>query len=200
MLIYHLHTTGQIHKPNLILMDSHYSHVFNYCYMAMMYDRLVKVFAIEPHSSHWGQPLDKNPFLGFKHAFNEAIRKFNHATCGRGITKSEFFSVFNIAWEKAMTPSNIKAGFKRTGIWPINRAAIPSYVSEPSKMCEFLSSLGVFVLNCSPIELLLLCSGTTRLMEKFHVIWFRCLKHNSRSICFQLPKVPEVMPLPLCPC
>ena len=37
MLIYHLHTTGQIHKPNLILMDSHFSHVFNYCYMAMIY-------------------------------------------------------------------------------------------------------------------------------------------------------------------
>ena len=113
MLIYHLHTTGQIHKPNLILMDSHYSHVFNYCYMAMMYDRLVKMFTIEPHSSHWGQPLDKNPFSGFKHTFNEAIRKFNHATWG--ITKSEFFSVFNIAWEKSIT-------------------AIASYVSEPSKM------------------------------------------------------------------
>ena len=108
MLIYHLHMTGQIYKPNLILMDSYYSHVFNYSYMAMMYDRLMKVFTIEPHSSHWEQPLDKNPFSGFKHAFSEAIRKFSHATCGRGITKSEFFSVFNIAWEKAMTHSNIK--------------------------------------------------------------------------------------------
>ena len=70
------------------------------------------MFTIEPHSSHWGQPLDKNPFSGFKHAFNEAIRKLNCATCGRGITKCEFFLVFNIAWEKAMTPSNIKAGLR----------------------------------------------------------------------------------------
>ena len=91
MLIYHLHATGMINKPNLILMDSHYSHVLNWCYMTMMYERLVKAFASEPHSSHWGQPLDKNPFSGFKHSFNEAMRKFNRATCVRGITKAEFF-------------------------------------------------------------------------------------------------------------
>ena len=93
ILIYQLHATGQINKPNLILMDSHYLHVFNYCYMQLMYECNVKVFAIEPHSSHWGQPLDKNPFSGFKSAFNEAIRNFNRATAGRGITKAEFFSV-----------------------------------------------------------------------------------------------------------
>ena len=139
MLIYHLHATGYINKPNLILMDSHYSHVFNYCYMSMMFERNIKVFPIEPHSSHWGQPLDKNPFSGFKHAFNETMRKFNRSTGGRGITKQEFFSVFNVAWEKAMTPANIKAGFKRTGIWPVNRAAIPQYVLEPGeKMSESL--------------------------------------------------------------
>ena len=49
----------------------------------------------------------------------------------------EFFSVFNVAWEKAMIPTNVWAGFKRTGIWPINRAAIPPYVLEPSKISDF---------------------------------------------------------------
>ena len=34
------------------------------------------------------------------------------------MTKAEFFLVFNIAWNRAMTPANIKAGFKQTGIWP----------------------------------------------------------------------------------
>ena len=34
-------------------------------------------------------------------------------------------SVFNIAWAKAMTPENIKAGFKRTGIWPPNPNEVP---------------------------------------------------------------------------
>ena len=73
MLIYHLHASGQLDKPNLLLMDSHYAHVFNYCFMQMMYCRDIKVFALEPHTSHWGQPLDKNPLLAFKDAFKEGM-------------------------------------------------------------------------------------------------------------------------------
>ena len=56
---------------------------------------------------------------------------------GEASPRQEFFSVFNVAWEKAMTPTSTQAGVKRTGIWPINRAAIPSYFSEPSKISEF---------------------------------------------------------------
>ena len=47
-----------------------------------------------------------------------------------------------------MTAANIKAGFKRTGIWPINRAAIPSYVSEPCKMCAFNVLIDELMIDC----------------------------------------------------
>ena len=157
MLIYHLHASGQLDKPNLLLMDLHYVHVFNYCFMQMMYHRDIKVFVLEPHTSHWGQPLDKNPFLAFKDAFNEGMRKFNRRVGGRGIQKSEFFSVFNLAWEKSMTMKNIKAGYKRTGIWPVNRAAIPSYVTEPSKICKSKVVLVVILLTSIVFIWIVLC-------------------------------------------
>ena len=115
-LIYHLHAAGQLEKPNLILMHSHYSHIFNYCFMKMMFDRDVKVMALEAYSSHWAQPLDKNPFSAFKTEFNFQMKKFNRSVGGRAIRKDEFFLVFNLAWNKAMTQANIQAGFKRTGI------------------------------------------------------------------------------------
>ena len=68
-----------------------------------------------------------------------------------------------------MTPTNIQAGFNRTGIWPINRAAIPSYVSEPSKVSEFRFRLLQNVGKCSVCYVLLwLCytytSGFTKIM------------------------------------
>ena len=150
MLIYHLYGKGQLDKPNLVLMDSHYSHVFNYCYMQMMFSRNIKVFAIESHASQWGQPLDKNPFSGFKDAFHDELKKFNHKAAGRAITKGEFFQVFNVAWERAMTPKAIKAGYKRTGIWPVNRQAIPNYVREPSKLSESFT-VEMFPFNCFSI-------------------------------------------------
>ena len=119
-----------------LLIDSHYSHIFNYCYMSIMYTRNVKVMALEAHSSHFSQPLDKNPFSCFKHAFNKAMRRFNRQNGGRPIRKDEFFSVFNVAWQKAMTPENIKAGFKRTGLWPVNKDVFPKEMFRISENSE----------------------------------------------------------------
>ena len=140
-LIYHLHTAGQLDKPNLILMDSHYSHVFNYCYMKMMFDKDIKVMALEAHSSHFSQPLDKNPFSAFKNESNFQMKRFNRTVGGRPITKTEFFPVFNIAWNRAMTPANIKAGFKQTGIWPPDIEAIPDELFAVCKQCESSGSV-----------------------------------------------------------
>ena len=74
-LIYHLHVVGQLDKLNLILMDSHYSHIFNYCFMKMMFEKDIKVMALEAHSSHYCQPLDKNPFSAFKMEFNNQMKE-----------------------------------------------------------------------------------------------------------------------------
>ena len=40
--------------------------------------------------------------------------------------KTEYMLLFNVAWVKAMTPENIKAGFMKTGIWPPNPEGIPA--------------------------------------------------------------------------
>ena len=157
MFIYHLHAAGQLDKQNLLLMDSHYAQVFNYCFMQMMYCWDINVFVLESLTSHWGQPLDKNPFLVFKDAFNEGMPKFNRRVGGRSIHKSEFFSVFNVAWEKAMTNKNIKVGFKRTDIWPVNWAAISSYVTEPSKICKSKVVLVVILLTSIVFIWIVLC-------------------------------------------
>ena len=137
-LIYHLYATNSLGngKRNIILMDLHYSHVFNYCFMRMMYERNIKVIALPPHSSHWAQPLDKNPFSSFKEEFNKAMRSFLRKSGGRGLKKDEYMSVFNVAWVKAMTPKNIQAGFKRTGVWPPNPEAVPKELFAVAKKSE----------------------------------------------------------------
>ena len=170
MLIYYLHASGQLDKPNLMLMDSHYVHVFNYCFMQMMYCQDIKVFALEPHTSHWGQPLDKNSFFAFKDAFNEGMHKFNRLIGGRSMQKSEFFSVFNVAWEKPMTSKNIKAWYKRTGIWPVNRAAIPSYIIEPGKICKSKVVLNCIVFYCISLDWIVFSFSLTTIK----MIWYMC--------------------------
>ena len=45
-------------------------------------------------------------------------------------------SLLNVAWVKAMTPENIKAGFKRTGIWPPNDDVIPAELFAVARKSE----------------------------------------------------------------
>ena len=97
--------------------------------------------ALEAHSSHLLQPLDKNPFSGFKQAFNKYLRKWNRTNGARPIRADEFFSVFNLAWQKAITPENIRAGFKRTGIWPVDQSKFPKElftVGKPGTLYIFI--------------------------------------------------------------
>ena len=109
--------------------------------MKMMFDNDIKVMALEAHSSHYSQPLDKNPFSSFKMEFNNQMKKFNRVSGGRAITKAEFFPVFNLAWNRVMPPENIKAGFKRTGIWPPNSDALPGYLFAVDKPNESSGSV-----------------------------------------------------------
>ena len=51
-----------------------------------MFDKDIKVMTLEAHSSHFAQPLDKNPFSAFKQEFNFQMKWFNRSVGGRAIT------------------------------------------------------------------------------------------------------------------
>ena len=114
-----------------------------------MFDKDIKVMALEAHSSHYSQPLDKNPFSSFKMEFNNQMKKFNRTSGGRAITKAEFFPVFNLAWNRSMTADNIKAGFKWTGIWPPDSDALPDYLFAVNNQSE---SSGSVQFSCGEVQ------------------------------------------------
>ena len=55
--------------------------------------------------------------------------------------KTEYMSLFNVAWVKAMTPQNIQAGFKKTGTWPSNPYVIPAELFAVARKSESKSVL-----------------------------------------------------------
>ena len=91
---------------------------------------------IKPHTSHLIEALDRNPFSTFKDAFNAELCKYNCKNGAKYLKKEDFFTVFNVAWEKAMTKKNIIAGFKRSGLWPVNKHVITPEQLEPSAVSE----------------------------------------------------------------
>ena len=107
-------------RKNLLLMDSHNSHTFNYEFMKLMNDNNIIVLALPSHTTQVLQPLDDVPFASFKNEWYEAVRLLVHNLWTCKIIKSEWFGVFVHCWKKAITIRNIQAGFRHTEICSVD--------------------------------------------------------------------------------
>lgn len=132
----YLQKNGMTSLPHLLVLDSHYSHLYNYEFLEMMKTNNVHVFAIPPHTSHWLQPLDVGVFRSFKNGWQKAMKEYTRDTAGRKLEKKDFFIVFNQAWDYGVTTENCQGGFRGTGLFPFNQNAIPACAFAPSATTE----------------------------------------------------------------
>ena len=134
LFLKHLREWGLLdgERKHILLLDSHKSHLFNIQFMKLMRDNGIQVLAIPAHTSHILQPLDDAPFANFKMAWYEAVRLHVRETGAKKLPKSQFFRLFNQAWDLGMTVRNIRGGFEHTGIYPFNRGAITDEKMAPS--------------------------------------------------------------------
>ena len=122
-------------RPLFLLMDGHSCH-FSPVFVNKAADEQVIVFCLPPHSTHKTQPLDK-VFSPLKKVWAEACHSYMVNNPGKIVTRYQFSFLFNHAWMKAMTPNNIIAGFRVTGVYPVDRHKIlPKSPPKPPTMCE----------------------------------------------------------------
>jgi hypothetical protein len=117
-------------RPQLLILDQHKSHEVTGLLERAVQENII-IMALPPHSSHWLQPLDKGVFGPLKSKYNTVCSQYtseNHAT----VSKCVFPKLFNEAYEQAVTPANIKSGFRTTGIYPYNPTAVPAVAYAPS--------------------------------------------------------------------
>ena len=91
-----------------------------------------------PHSSHLVQLLDVALFRPLKHIYSKEINDFIRASINY-IIKSEFFIVFNAAYNKTFIEDNIKAAFRgaRVVSWD------PDFIISKLNVC--IKTLVLFV-------------------------------------------------------
>ena len=106
-------------RPVILLMDGHSSH---YCpeTIRMAAEHQVVLFALPPNTTHITQPLDRACFAPLKVEWREECHRFQTLNPGKVINRLEFSGIFSRAWYKAMKMENIIAGFRVTGIYPLN--------------------------------------------------------------------------------
>ena len=146
---------GLLDRTHLLIIDSHKSHVYNYPFLQYMLSNKIQVMAIPAHCSHIVQPLDNVPFACFKRSWEKHLDNWNFQHLGALLNKANFFTVCNRAFYSSMSESNIRAGFKNTGIYPVNYEAIPTSKMAPSYVTDvFRNETSKKMLNALHLKIL----------------------------------------------
>ncbi len=125
-------------RPLLLLLDGHSSH-FSPGFVEKAAEEQVIVFCLPPHTTHITQPLDKGCYGPLKMAWRQECQNFLTSNPGKVITIYQFSRLFHNAWDRAMTPSNVRSGFRITGIHPFDRFA----GRKPPENLDFAKKNGV---------------------------------------------------------
>lgn len=109
-------------SKRLLIMDGHESHHSTefelYCR-----ENSIITLCMPAHSSHKLQPLDVGCFRALKRSYGKAIENLMRGYVTH-ISKEDFFPAFYTAHLESMTESNIKGGFRGSGLIPYD----PEYV------------------------------------------------------------------------
>ncbi|KAG5262976.1 hypothetical protein AALO_G00281080 [Alosa alosa] len=106
-------------RPLVLFLDQRETHVskdvVNFCQ-----DKGIELVCLPANTTHMLQPLDVSVLGPLKLASQLGLVR------GDRVSKRRFSALFKCAYRKAVTPTNIKSGFSKTGLFPLDRAAVDS--------------------------------------------------------------------------
>ena len=109
-------------KHRILIVDGHRSHTtgkFQY----LCFKNNIHLLFLPSHSSHKLRPLDMGPFSPLSRAYSKAVKKYTPtgvATFNRRI----FIKVYAQIRPESLSERAIRAGWKRTGLWPLDKQRI----------------------------------------------------------------------------
>ena len=141
----------------LLIADGHSSHV-TARFISFCMSRAIDLLILPPHCSHELQPLDVGVFAPLKRALACETDKVSRLDSGR-LSRVEWTEMYIRARDKSLTPSNIRSGWRATGLEPLSPITVldrlrPSTGTPPSdpRTPGESSSLDLSLLHSSPPE------------------------------------------------
>ncbi|KZS03448.1 Uncharacterized protein APZ42_033824 [Daphnia magna] len=119
-------------NPVSFLMDNHSSHLEFPC-VKFAKENSIILLTFPPHCSHKLQPIDVAVYFPFKRALRHSHNEWLQSNPG-GI--KDIAGLTQVPFVTKIVAENIIAGFKKSGIWPFNRNAIPSSQFTPSRVTD----------------------------------------------------------------
>jgi DDE superfamily endonuclease/helix-turn-helix, Psq domain len=133
-------------RPLLLIYDGHSTHI-NDRVIELAVKNDIIILKLPPHSSHLLQPLDVAVFKGLKTRWEKSVGKWTRNNQGRRLPKSKFSKFISHIWTDA-PEQNIRAGFKKSGIVPVDRNVIKPKDFQPAvwrRYVAFKATEGVVV-------------------------------------------------------
>ncbi|XP_029173512.1 uncharacterized protein LOC114942336 [Nylanderia fulva] len=106
-------------SPTLLLLDNHTSHL-SIDTLELALDHGITMLSFPPHCTHRMQPLDVSVFGPFKTMFTIKHDTWKKSNVGVVFDLHHVPLIVDQCLDTAVTPKNIKAGFRATGIFPFD--------------------------------------------------------------------------------
>ena len=130
----------------LLLMDGHSTHV-SVGLIEWAKEHRIILYILPAHTSHLLQPLDVGCYGPLQRVYNNECHKQMRLTSSV-ITRYNVGELASRAYTKALSPENLQTAFQKTGIYPLNAAAIdpltlaPAEVFKPADIPEPITNSG----------------------------------------------------------
>ena len=105
----------------LLVLDGHGSHATDE-FMFECFKHRIYLLYLPAHTSHILQPLDLAVFSPLKTSYRKWAQKLYIQTDASPFGRLGFLSCLQKARKEALTSYNIKAGWRASGLWPLNQA------------------------------------------------------------------------------
>lgn len=113
------------HGKVLLILDGHSSHSTAPNMLQAAADNDIILLCLPSHTTSALQPLDRSVFGPLKTYFNQETNQFMRLNPNKKISRYNAGKLIRNAWIRAATPANALAGFRGSGIYPVDRNALP---------------------------------------------------------------------------
>jgi hypothetical protein len=126
------------HRPVVLILDGHRSHVSPNVILFAQQNG-ISLLKLPSHTTHYLQPCDVSIFRPLKVAWNKSLTTYQREHGFRQLVKSEQVNLLCSVWNECLSTSNVKSGFRKTGIYPIDRSQYPTSSFDPLQLASYKS-------------------------------------------------------------
>nr|XP_047141474.1 MFS-type transporter clz9-like [Hydra vulgaris] len=117
-----LHTEATKDSTVFLILDGHTTHTKSIELIDTARENGIILFCLPPHCTHKMQPLDISFMKPLSKFYDHNLRKWLRTNPGHAVTQFKIASLFGASYLDVATMTNAINGFKKAGIWPVDRS------------------------------------------------------------------------------